>query len=294
LVIDTLSDVVRGATSDPAVDLLKTLQRDFRTVEDRFEEIAREVQRESQATERTRGEIYFEVATEALLRPLCDQWQLRIKHLDQRIRVLDQELKTKRSEESRLHLDIADCGGERLRHLPAEIEAEERLVVVKRNARLSLEAKLSRAGIACTLTSAEQLQNAHQKIAEASSALRLSPSDLPFASELIAVNPEHRKWEASIEQVLHSLARTLLVSDSLYARVSGYIDSRRLVDADGRGQRLTYDRVGTPNIVSNATKPELSLPEMLLYRNDRALTPHVCAEILSRFDHLACETVEPF
>lgn len=98
LVIDTLSDVVRGATSDPearlkrlladrqrideeieairsgaavetyhpaqirerfhtAVDLLKTLQRDFRAVEDRFEEIAREVQRESQATERTRGQI---------------------------------------------------------------------------------------------------------------------------------------------------------------------------------------------------------------------------------------------
>lgn len=295
--------------------------------------------------------IYFDVTTETLLRPLCDQWQLRIEHLDQRTRVLDQELKTKRGEESRLHQDIADWGGERLRRLPAEIEAEERLASVKRNARLSLEAKLSRAGIACTLTSAEQLQKAHQKIAEASSALvlkkeaddklfaeqqysvgkrraelqqdrleweslkrqkgnlppsflqmrdslcdalRLSPSDLPFASELIAVNPEHRKWEASIEQVLHSFARTLLVPDSLYAKVSGYIDSRRLVDADGRGQRLTYDRVGAPSTVSTAAKPEPSLPEMLFYRHDHALTPYVRAEILSRFDHLACETVEQF
>lgn len=98
LVIETLTDVVRGASDDPdlrlarlrsdrqaiddeiaaieaggpvrtyrpaqirerfhtAVDLLKTLQGDFRAVEDRFQEIAQQVQRESQSDSRTRGEI---------------------------------------------------------------------------------------------------------------------------------------------------------------------------------------------------------------------------------------------
>ncbi|WP_197454429.1 DUF3375 domain-containing protein [Stieleria varia] len=98
LVIDTLADLVRGASSDPdrrlqdllsqreridaeiesvrgggkvetyhpaqirerfhtAVDLLKTLQGDFRAVEDRFETIGRQVQRDAMADDRRRGEI---------------------------------------------------------------------------------------------------------------------------------------------------------------------------------------------------------------------------------------------
>ncbi|TWU57056.1 hypothetical protein Poly51_29770 [Rubripirellula tenax] len=98
LVIDTLVDLVRGASSDPdrrlkdllaerqriddeiesvrgggkvetyhpaqirerfhtAVDLLKTLQGDFRAVEDRFEEIGRQVQRDALTDDRRRGQI---------------------------------------------------------------------------------------------------------------------------------------------------------------------------------------------------------------------------------------------
>ncbi|WP_372719991.1 DUF3375 domain-containing protein [Novipirellula sp.] len=101
LVIDTLSDIARGASADPdrrlaelmaerdridaeikaiesgvavqtyhpaqirerfhtAVDLLKTLQSDFRAVEDRFVEIARKVQRDAIDAERTRGQILAE------------------------------------------------------------------------------------------------------------------------------------------------------------------------------------------------------------------------------------------
>ncbi len=98
LVIDTLSDLVRGSSADPgrrletllaernrldqeieairggapvetyhpaqirerfhtAVDLLKTLQGDFRAVEDRFDEIARDVTRNALDVERGRGDI---------------------------------------------------------------------------------------------------------------------------------------------------------------------------------------------------------------------------------------------
>lgn len=98
LVIDTLVDLVRGASPDPdrrlrdllsqreridleiesirlggkvetyhpaqirerfhtAVDLLKTLQGDFRAVEDRFEAIGRQVQRDAMTIDRRRGEI---------------------------------------------------------------------------------------------------------------------------------------------------------------------------------------------------------------------------------------------
>ncbi len=98
LVIDTLSDIVRGASDNPdrrledlkakraqidqeiavieaggsvetyeaalirdrfqtAVELLKTLQGDFRAVEDRFEQIAKEVHAKTQVREQSRGRI---------------------------------------------------------------------------------------------------------------------------------------------------------------------------------------------------------------------------------------------
>ena len=89
---------------------------------------------------------------------------------------------------------------------------------------------------------------------------RISPSDLPFVAELVAVDPQHSQWEASVEQVLHSFARTLLVPDDLYSRVSGFIDSERLVDSRGRGLRLSYDRVAAGAKVTTTSSDRLALP----------------------------------
>ncbi len=125
-------------------------------------------------------------------------------------------------------------------------------------------------------------------------ALNVSSTDLPFAAELIAVDPQHQRWEASIEQVLHSFARTLLVPEDLYAKVSGYIDSTPLRDTSGRGARLTYDRIGPPRDLARKPSAELALPSMLNFRHDHPLTPYVKAEIQYRFDHQACETIAEF
>ena len=134
--------------------------------------------------------------------------------------------------------------------------------------------------------------------------LKLAPSDLPFAAELISVASSQRDWEASIEQVLHGFARSLLVSSDVYARVAGYVDRTRMVDAHGQGQRLVYLRVGMrsdnssldkqANGKSNSTAPRTeTLGQKLEYR-EHQLTPWVKAEIEARFNYLACETVEAF
>ncbi|TWU06166.1 ATP-binding protein [Stieleria varia] len=299
--------------------------------------------------------LYFDQAIADLLRPLCQQWQLRIDHLDQEITVLDASLKTKRSDAARLEHEIAHSGGARLQRLPDLIAAEERQAESKRDKRLLFEAKLKQAGIAISISSSQQLEKAHARISETREELRrkrteaverlgkkeyelgrlrerldednaeleslrrrkgnlpdafievrralcqafkLSPSDLPFAAELIAVDPEHSRWEASIEQVLHSYARTLLVPDDLYAKVSGYVDAKRLTDSRGRGARLTYDRVAPTSESTarstSAVSAELSLPDMLSYRDDHPLAAYLRGEIRHRFDHLACETVSDF
>ncbi len=295
--------------------------------------------------------LYFDVATGQLLRPLCEQWSLRIEHLGEQIALLDDELKSKRSEAAAVELEIQHSGGDRLRKLPHLIERQEQFATSKRDKRLVFESKLKQTGIQTTITSTELLAKAHQQIlqkrdtltaerttavaalekqsyqvgvrkqqlaedeseleslrrrkgnlpdafielrAEIGQAFKLSPADLPFAAELIAVDPEYRRWESTIEQVLHSFARTLLVPDDLYAKVSGYVDSQRLTDSRDRGLRLTYDRVGVVTAKTNQRWTQLSLPDMLQYRDDHPLMPYVRGEILSRFDHLACESITDF
>ncbi len=295
--------------------------------------------------------LFFDVATEQLLRPVCQQWDVRIRHLDEQIEVLDESLKNKRGDAAGLQHEIAHSGGARLQRLPDLIANQEQLANSKREKRLAIEAKLKQADIRVVLSSAEQLEKAlvelshrrqhltetrktalthlqtknyelgvkQREIADERAeleslrrrkgnlddafievrdvlcdALRLSPSDLPFAAELMAVDPKHSRWEGSIEQVLHAFARTLLVPDDLYARVSGYVDSERLTDSRGRGRRLTYDRVGPQHDIPHSGITDLCLPEMLVYRDDHPLATYVRGQIQSRFDHLACETLEAF
>ncbi len=125
--------------------------------------------------------------------------------------------------------------------------------------------------------------------------LNIAAKDLPFAAELMAVDSEHRQWEASIEQVLGGFARDLLVKERYYAKVSGFIDRKRLVDRDGRGQRLSYTRVG---VVSRAEHDESgddeTLLSMLKFREDNDLAPWVRGQVAERFNFLACDTVEQF
>ncbi len=128
--------------------------------------------------------------------------------------------------------------------------------------------------------------------------LKLAPSDLPFAAELIAVLPDARDWEASIEQALNSFAKSLLVSGEFYNRVAGYIDKTRLMDSRGYGQRLVYLKVGTRSDAEIDNTSDSNRGEMLVdkleFKPDHHLSRWVKSEIQSRFNYRACETVEAF
>ncbi len=142
--------------------------------------------------------------------------------------------------------------------------------------------------------------------------LNVSPSDLPFAAELIAVKPEEKIWEASIEQVLHGFARSLLVTSSLYSRVAGYVEQTRLEDSRGAGQRLVYLRIGEKEGRSNISdthssndkvgksqaKQSLfdkhSLFDKLEFRENHPLAGWIKSEIANRFDYEACDSIEQF
>ncbi len=125
--------------------------------------------------------------------------------------------------------------------------------------------------------------------------LKLAPSDLPYAAELISVAPGESDWEASIEQVLHGFARSLLVPNDYYSRVAGYVDSTRLQDSRGQGQRLVYLRIGARALSLEGQKPSArSLANKLMFREDHPLSGWVRSEVQQRFDYVACDTIEEF
>ena len=125
--------------------------------------------------------------------------------------------------------------------------------------------------------------------------LKLAPSDLPFAAELISVASDESQWEASIEQVLHGFARSLLVPNDYYARVGGYVDSTRLQDGRGQGQRLVYLRIGARAASLENLKPAASsLATKILFREDHPLSGWIRSEVQQRFDYAACDTIEEF
>ncbi len=123
--------------------------------------------------------------------------------------------------------------------------------------------------------------------------LNIAPSDLPFAAELLDVRDDCRSWQASIEQVLHGFARSLLVTEHFYSKVAGYIDATALTDQRGVGQKLVYLRVPSRWESNAVVSAGPSLSAMLQYR-PHLLIDWVKAEIRERFDFQACDSIEEF
>jgi len=124
--------------------------------------------------------------------------------------------------------------------------------------------------------------------------LNLDESVLPFAAELLSVLPDERRWEASAEMVLKSFALSLLVPERFYARVRTYVESNRLTNARGEGQRLDYLRIGKISEPNGDRIDPQSLFHKLHFKPRHDLSPWVRGEILRRFDFRCCNSAEEF
>jgi uncharacterized protein YPO0396 len=118
--------------------------------------------------------------------------------------------------------------------------------------------------------------------------LSISQQKLPFAGELIQVQPEQSAWEGAAERLLRGFGLSLLVPDQHYAEVSDWINANHL------GGRLVYFRV--PNRVTPV--PPSASGEVTLYakleikqspffdwldRELRSRASHQCVESMAEF-----------
>lgn len=122
--------------------------------------------------------------------------------------------------------------------------------------------------------------------------LGVAEEELPFAAELIAVDPKERAWEASAELVLNSFAKSLLVPQKHYALVSAHLNRTRVQDARGRGQRLVYLRIGSRAARSRPLANPRSLIQKLRLKDGHPLIPWLKDELDERYNYQCCDTIE--
>ncbi len=129
--------------------------------------------------------------------------------------------------------------------------------------------------------------------------LQIAESELPFAAELIALDPAEQRWQPAIELVLRGFALSMLVNESHYRQVRSYVEQVALVDARGVGQKLVYLRVPVPAVRDNSVeqaRPHAaqSLVNKLTFHPTHTLADWVRQEITRRFDFRCCESLEEF
>ncbi len=118
-------------------------------------------------------------------------------------------------------------------------------------------------------------------------ALELAEDSLPFAGELIRVDPEESDWEGAAERLLHNFGLSLLVPEDRYRQVADWVERTHL-----RG-RLVYYRVREPSSPPPDTQPD-SLVRKLRIRPDSGFYGWLEKELAHRFDYVCCNDMERF
>ncbi len=121
-----------------------------------------------------------------------------------------------------------------------------------------------------------------------SAALAVPENTMPFAGELIQVRSEETAWEGAAERLLHNFGLSLLVSDRHYGEVAAWVDRNRLAG------RLVYFRVRENAAFPPHSAHPDSIYQKLDVKPDSAFRGWLESELVRRFHHACCETMERF
>jgi uncharacterized protein YPO0396 len=114
-------------------------------------------------------------------------------------------------------------------------------------------------------------------------------TELPFAGELIDVREEYsRDWRGALERLLRGFGLSMLVPESYYSQVNGFINNNNL------RSRITYHRVplGIGSIGRGADSGRVI--EKLVLKEEHPLAGWVAAELRAQYNHRCCDTVQEF
>lgn len=118
--------------------------------------------------------------------------------------------------------------------------------------------------------------------------LGVEASEMPFAGELMDVDPGESDWRGAIERVLRPLARTLLVPDTLYTRAAAAIDRQNW------GTRLVWERVRVGSRHPTDRPAPDTLPGKVTVLPSSPFAGWLSAAIGRRYDYRCVDDVSEF
>jgi uncharacterized protein YPO0396 len=118
--------------------------------------------------------------------------------------------------------------------------------------------------------------------------LRVEPSEVPFAGELIRVAPDAAEWEGAAERVLRGFGLSLLVPPALYTRVSDWVNANHL------GGKLVYYRVPATIARQGAERPGPTALAHKLDIKDGPFYEFLERELSRRASHACVDTMDEF
>ncbi|MBF9015969.1 MULTISPECIES: ATP-binding protein [unclassified Oceanispirochaeta] len=119
-------------------------------------------------------------------------------------------------------------------------------------------------------------------------ALAVDVKSLPFAGELMMIDPDESPWEGAAERLLRSFGLSLLVPDELYARAASWVDKTHL-----KG-RLVYFRVVNGKISTFQESSENSLIHKIRLKGNSPFKDWLEEQLHRRFDYSCCEDMDQF
>lgn len=118
--------------------------------------------------------------------------------------------------------------------------------------------------------------------------LGITEEEIPFAGELMQVQPSQKSWEGAAERLLHHFSLSLLVPDRHYASVSEWVNHTNL-----RG-RIVYYRTRAYQTPSLPDLHPDSLYHKIQIKSDCEFYRWLELELRQRFDYVCCEDLDQF
>ncbi len=137
------------------------------------------------------------------------------------------------------------------------------------------------------------IPRAHLELrAELAAELGAGEDELPFAGELLRVREGEEPWEGALERLLRPFALRLLVPESRYRAVTGYVNRRSL------GLKLVYQKVELKRgyALVRDISPEAACRKVDV-KEDSPQAPFadwLAQELSQHFDHVCCDDLDRF
>lgn len=115
--------------------------------------------------------------------------------------------------------------------------------------------------------------------------------EIPFVGELIKIDDKDKKWEASIEKVLHNFALRLIVPKKYYKQVNEYVNKTNL---NGRIIYQRYSDFTSLKSMQSNDFSDNSLINKISFKPRNPYTEWVEDRIINQFNYSCAESLEEF